>query len=46
MGSASEEGEGVIVGLWLPERGKDKLSMPSKGGDKMEKDEEEQSNWA
>jgi hypothetical protein len=27
-----------------PERGKDKQSMPSKGRDNMEKDEEEQSN--
>jgi hypothetical protein len=27
-----------------PERGKDNQSMPSKGGDNMEKDEEEQPN--
>jgi hypothetical protein len=29
-----------------PEKGKDKQSMPSKDGHKMEKDVEEQSNWA
>jgi hypothetical protein len=44
------EGNGVSMGGVSeggprpPERGKDKQSMPSKGGDNMEKEEEEQSN--
>jgi hypothetical protein len=38
MGGVSEGGPG------LPERGKDKQSMPSEGRDNMEKEEEEQSN--
>ncbi len=44
------EGNGVIVGEGsegrpeLPVMGKDKQSIPSKGGDNMEKDEEEQSS--
>jgi hypothetical protein len=46
------EGNGVSMGGWgeggprLPERGKDKESMPSKDRDNMEKDEKEQSNRA
>jgi hypothetical protein len=38
MGGGGEGGPG------LPERGKDKQLMPSKGRDNMEKDEEEQPN--
>ncbi len=40
---AGERGEG---GPWPPEKEKVKQLMPSKNGDNMEKDEEEQSNWA
>ncbi len=46
------EGNGVSMGGGgeggpeLPEMGKDKKSMPSKGGNNMEKDEKEQSNRA
>ncbi len=38
MGGGAEGGPGP------PERGKDRQLMPSKGGDNMEKDEEEQPN--
>ncbi len=37
-------GVNVGEGPGPPERGKDKQLMSSKGGDKMEKDEEEQPN--
>ncbi len=37
-------GAGGEGGPERPERGKDKQLMPSKGGDNMEKDEEEQPN--
>jgi hypothetical protein len=39
IGGGGEGGPGP------PERGKDKQLMPSKGGDNMEKDKEEQPNW-
>jgi hypothetical protein len=37
-------GGGVEGGPGLPEKGKDKQLMPNKGGDNMERDEEEQPN--
>ncbi len=43
-GNGVNFGGGGEGGPGLPERGKDKQSMLSKGGDNMEKEEEEQSS--
>jgi hypothetical protein len=45
-GNGVSMGGGGQSGPELPETGKVKPSMLSKGRDNMEKDEKEQSNWA